>query len=372
MESFLHLFLKKSKEYRIMTDKIKVFLNGLGNTGVTIFRNWVELLNEDKAFFDIVAIGSTSSIDVKTHKINYNTNYGRFPYNVFPEYHEWILLQDFEKRIQCFASKDPSKLPLNDLEIDVVIEATGKFRTKEGVQKYLDAGAGQVFVSAPFKGEDASETSDATLIWGINHEKYDLPKKFRVVSNASCTTHALAPAVKVLNSNLNIVSAMFSTIHAGTSSQKVVDGSDPKDWRRARNALENIIPTTTGADKVIGIIFPEMKEKIKGSAIRVPTSTVSIIELYCIVDKSTTVEEVNNLFKTASETYMKGHIEYVVDPLVSSDFKGSIYACSFDPLLTQVIDGKFVKVTLWYDNEWGYSYRMVQLLNHIAKVNLGL
>ena len=354
-----------------MQNKLRVFLNGLGNTGITIFRNLVELLKENEALFDIVAIGSTSPTEIKLHKIKYNTNYGRFLFDITSNKNV-IRLPQFDKNISCFATKDPSEINFADLGIDLVIEATGKFRDKKGIESYLAAGAKQLFVSAPFKGDDVSEVADATLVWGINDELYDSPLKFKVISNASCTTHALAPAIKVLDSRLGIKSAMFSTIHAVTSSQKIVEGSDPKDWRRARNGLENIIPTTTGADKVIGILFPEIKGKIKGSAIRVPTSTVSIIELYCNMETPTTVNEVNQLFKDASEQEFYGHIEYITDPLVSSDFKGSTFACGFDSLLTQVLFNNFVKVTLWYDNEWGYSYRMVRILNHIAEVNLNI
>jgi glyceraldehyde 3-phosphate dehydrogenase len=257
-------------------------------------------------------------------------------------------------------ANNPAELPWKDLGIDISIEATGKFADREGCMKQIQAGAKKVFLSAPGKGDGP----DFTVVWGVNHEKYD-PAKHMIVSNASCTTNCLAPMTKVLQDGLGIEAGLMLTIHSYTATQNILDNSH-KDLRRARACALNMIPTSTGAAKAVGLVIPEVKGKMTGFAIRVPTPSVSIVDLTCWVGKETSAEEVNKLFKAAAEGNMKGIIKYETEPTVSCDHEKTPYSTIFDAEFTLVMGGRLVKTIAWYDNEWGYTEALVNVLNYMA------
>ena len=263
------------------------------------------------------------------------------------------------KEVKIFSQKSPELIPWRDLGVDIVIESTGVFTDREKAELHLKAGAKKVIVTAPAKKEDI------TIVLGVNEKSYD-PQKHTIISNASCTTNCLAPMVKVLHDNLKIEKGIMTTVHSYTNDQRILD-LPHKDLRRARAAALSMIPTTTGAAKAIGSVIPELKGKLDGLAIRVPTPTVSLTDLTVTVSKSTSVEEVNNLFKKASESYLKGILQYCALPLVSKDFVGNAHSCIFDAELTRVMEGNLVKVLGWYDNEWAYSCRVVDLCEYIVQ-----
>jgi len=266
------------------------------------------------------------------------------------------------REIKVLAERDPSKIPWRDYGVYIVIESTGLFTQASKAAAHLQGGAKKVIISAPAREEDIS------IVLGVNEEQYD-PAKHRIISNGSCTTNCIAPVVKVLQQNFGIVHGLMTTVHSYTNDQKILDVFH-RDLRRARAAATNIIPTTTGAARVVGVVIPELQGKLHGIALRVPTSTVSVVDFVADLDREVSAEEVNDAFRKAADRELKGILEYCDEPLVSSDFKGNPASAIFDALSTMVIDGSFIKVLAWYDNEWGYSCRLADLVVYI--VNKGL
>ncbi len=331
--------------------RMKVAINGFGRIGREVFR-----VNLDKDCFDVVAINDLTDAQTLAHLLKYDSNYGTLPQNV--EAGDGQISVD-GKTYKVLSERDPENLPWKELGVDVVIEATGFFRTREGAEKHLKAGAKKVLISAPAKDE-----IDWTVVLGVNDDQYD-PQNHHIISNASCTTNCLAPFAKVLHKNFGIKKGLMTTIHAYTNDQQILD-LPHKDLRRARAAALSMIPTTTGAAKAVGLVLPELNGKLNGLSVRVPTSTVSMVDLTFETEKSTSVEEINQALKSASENELEGILGYSEEPLVSIDYKGSSYSSIIDALSTQVIEGNLVKVMSWYDNEWGYSSRMVDLVKFIG------
>ncbi len=291
------------------------------------------------------------------HLLKYDSNYGKFDGTV--EITGEGLLVD-EKLLKILAERDPASLPWGDLGVDIVIESTGIFRDRDGASKHMQAGAKKVIISAPAKGEDL------TIVLGVNDDKYD-PTQHHIVSNASCTTNCLAPAAKVVNDEFGIVKGLMTTIHAYTNDQRILD-LPHKDLRRARAAAMSIIPTTTGAARAVALVIPELKGKFDGYALRVPTSTVSVVDFTATVEKATTTDELRQAFRAAAAGPLSGILAAVDEPLVSIDYKGDAHSSSVDLEFTQVLggEGDMVKVVTWYDNEWGYSCRTADLANLMA------
>ena len=330
---------------------VRVAINGFGRIGRLVFR----IGHRDKRI-EFVALNDITDAKTLAHLLKYDTNYGKFDGEV--EYTDKSIIVD-GKEIPIFSERDPENLPWKDLDVDIVVESTGVFRSRDKAAKHLKAGAKKVIITAPSKGEPA----DVTIVLGVNHEMYD-PEKHDVISNASCTTNCLAPITKVLHDNFKIKFALMTTIHSYTNDQRVLD-LPHKDLRRARAAGMNIIPTTTGAASAIGLVIPELDGKMHGISVRVPTSTVSLVDLVAEVEKIPTVDEVKEAFKKASQNQLKGILRYVDEPLVSSDFKGDSHSAMFDAEETY-IRGNLVKILAWYDNEYGYSARVVDLINYIS------
>ncbi len=331
---------------------LKVAINGFGRIGRNFFR---ASLNEDS--FEIVAINDITDAKTLAHLLKYDSVHGIFDADVSSK-EDSIVVNG--KTYKVYAETDPEKLPWKELGVDVVIESTGRFREREKAQKHLKAGAKRVIISAPGKGVDI------TIVIGVNHHKLDLSKHF-IISNASCTTNCLAPVAKVIHENFVIKKGFMTTVHAYTNDQRILD-LPHKDLRRARAAALSIIPTTTGAATAVGEVMPELKGKLDGMAMRVPTANVSIVDLVAEVEKSTTPEEVNKVLKEASEGELKGILDYCEEPLVSVDFNGNDHSSIVDALSTKVLDGNLVKVLAWYDNEWGYSCRLRDLVKLIASM----
>jgi glyceraldehyde 3-phosphate dehydrogenase len=307
---------------------------------------------------EVVAINDLYDAKTNAHLFKYDSTYGRYPGTVEVDGNDLVI--DLQK-VRVFSERDPGNLPWGDLGVDIVIESTGVFKdaaVRPGPRSHIDAGAKKVVISAPAKNEDK------TLVLGVNDQEYD-PDKHDVVSNASCTTNCLAPAAKIVNDKYGIVKALMTTVHAFTNGQSILDLAH-KDLRRARTASANIIPTTTGAARAVSLVIPELEGKFDGYALRVPVVTVSIVDFVAIVEKPATVEELNATFKAAAEGPLKGILGYCEEPLVSSDFKGDSRSSIIDAALTTVMDGNMVKVVTWYDNEWGYSCRTVDLAKMIA------
>lgn len=330
--------------------KPRVAINGFGRIGRQVFR-----INLEKQYFDVVAINDLTDNETLAHLLKYDSNYGILKEEVSIKDNDKLVVGNSE--IKCLAERDPAKLPWKDLGVDIVIEATGFFTNREGAEKHMQAGAKKVIVSAP--GKDL----DFTIVLGVNEDQYD-STKHHLISNASCTTNCLAPLAKVLHQEFGIESGLMTTIHSYTNDQRILD-LPHEDLRRARAAALSMIPTTTGAAKAVGLVLPELDGKLNGLAIRVPTPTVSIVDLTCTVKKSTTVEEVNAVLKKASENQLKGIMDFETKPLVSMDYKGNAYSSIIDAGSTYVIDN-MVKVLSWYDNEWGYSNRVVDLVKFVA------
>ncbi len=334
---------------------VKVGINGFGRIGRLVFR---AALAKGTKEFDIVAVNDLP-VGTKTlaHLLKYDSNFGTLTANI--EAKEDALVVN-GKQIKVLSAKSPAEIPWKDYGVELVIESTGAFTDKEKCIGHIqNGGAKKIIISAPAKGQDV------TIVLGVNEKNYD-PKKHNIISNASCTTNCLAPMAKVLLDNFGIKCGLMTTIHSYTNDQKILD-LPHKDLRRARAAAVSMIPTSTGAAKAIGEVLPELKGKMDGLAIRVPTPDVSLTDLSCIVEKDATVESVNAAFKSASETSLKGILQYLTEPLVSRDFYGSNYSCILDSELTKVVDGKLVKVMGWYDNEWAYSMRVVDLCDYIVK-----
>jgi len=329
---------------------IKVGINGFGRIGRNVFRAGLK----DKEI-DFVAVNDITDAETLAHLLKYDSIYGILP-GVKAE-GDTIFVQ--ERSLKVLKEKDPSNLPWRKLGVDIVIESTGIFIDKEGATKHLTAGAKKVIISAPAKNEDI------TIVMGVNEDKY-LPEKHRIISNASCTTNCLAPVVKVLNDFFGIEKGTMTTIHSYTADQRLMD-SPHKDLRRARAAALSIIPTKTGATKAVSLVIPELKGKLNGMAFRVPTPNVSVVDLAVLLKRKVSVEEINQAFKEASQGDLKGILDYTEEPLVSKDFNGNSNSSIVDGLSTMVIDDNLAKIIAWYDNEWGYSCRIIDLLKYIWK-----
>ncbi len=328
----------------------KVGINGFGRIGRCILR----IILKEKIPLDVVAINDVT--DAKTLAFLFKYDSVHRIYDGEIKWDESSITID-GKRIKVFSEKDPSSIPWKEEGVDVVLECSGKFTDRESALKHLERGAKKVIISAPAKNPNI------TICMGVNHSSYN-PSIHHIISNASCTTNCLAPVVKVLHEKLKIKKGLMTTVHAYTNDQRILD-QPHKDLRRARAAGISIIPTTTGAAKAVGLVLPELSGKIDGMALRVPTANVSIVDFVCDVEKKTTEEEVNKLFESAQNGELKGILRITYEPLVSIDFLGDPHSSIVDGLSTRVIDGNFVKVVAWYDNEWGFSYRMVDLLKMV-------
>lgn len=326
----------------------RVGINGFGRIGRLVLKS---ILSK---YPDIEVVAINDLVDAKTNAFlfKYDSVYGIFEgeINYGSDY-----IQINSKKIKVLQESDPSKLPWKDLGVDIVIESSGKFTNREDAEKHIKAGAKKVLITAPAKGEDI------TIVLGVNEKQYD-PEKHYIISNASCTTNCLAPIAKVLFEKFGILSGHMTTIHSYTNDQRILDIAH-KDLRRARAAALNIIPTTTGAAKAVEKVIPELKGKFSGISLRVPTPTVSLVDFVAVLEKNTTVDEINKALKEASETYLKGILQYTEEPLVSVDFKGNTHSSIVDGLSTQVLNDNFVKILAWYDNEMGYSTRVADLIN---------
>lgn len=335
---------------------IKVGINGFGRIGRVFMR--AKMKYDTRNDIEVVAINDITDPKTLAHLLKYDSVYGVLENDIRAE--EGAISID-GKKIKALLVKEPSELPWKELGVDVVIESTGKFTKKEEVTKHMEAGAKKVIVSAPMKGGGA----DATIVMGVNEDIYD-KNEHNIISNASCTTNALAPVCKVINDSFGIVDGFMTTIHSYTNDQRILD-LPHKDLRRARAAALSIIPTSTGAASAIGLVIPELKGKLDGVAMRVPTPVGSLVDLVVNLSKDVSIEEVNAAFKAASESpRMKGILQYCEDPIVSADIVGNNYSSIFDSLATMKL-GKMVKVFSWYDNEWGYSSRLIDLIKYMMK-----
>jgi glyceraldehyde 3-phosphate dehydrogenase len=333
---------------------VKVGINGFGRIGRVVFR---AALNNPNV--EVVAVNDLTDANMLAHLLKYDTVHGTLNEDVKVD-GDYLVVAG--QRVKVLAERDPAQLGWGDLGVEVVVESTGRFTKRADAAKHLEAGAKKVIISAPASDEDI------TIVMGVNDDKYDAANH-HVISNASCTTNCLAPFAKVLNDNFGIKRGMMTTVHSYTNDQQILD-LPHKDYRRARAAAENIIPTTTGAAKAVSLVLPELKGKLNGGAMRVPTPNVSLVDLVAELDKDVTVEEINAAFKKASEGELKGILGYSEEPLVSSDYNGNAYSSTIDALSTMVMEGSMVKVISWYDNESGYSNRVVDLVDFIAKKGL--
>lgn len=329
---------------------IRVAVNGFGRIGRMTFRAGL-----DREGIDFVAINDLTDPATLAHLLKYDSVHGKLEQEVSHTDNSLIV---GGKEIQIYSERDPGKLPWGDLDVDMVMECTGLFRERDKAAAHLEAGAKKVIISAPAKGPDI------TIVMGVNHNDYD-PQRHHVVSNASCTTNCLAPVCKVLLDRFGIKKGLMTTTHSYTGDQRLLDFPH-RDLRRARAAALSMIPTTTGAAKAVSLVLPQLEGKLSGMAIRVPTPNVSVVDLVAQLDREVTVDEVNGALKEASETYLKGILDYCDEPLVSSDFNGTTVSSIVDALSTMAI-GDMVKVLAWYDNEFGYSNRMVDLALHMAE-----
>ncbi len=330
---------------------MKVGLNGFGRIGKDVMRILTERDHEN---IEIVALNASGDLETLAHIFKHDSLYGKFNGDVEVVEDGFVFNG---KKIKVTQERNPENIPWKDLGVDLVIDSTGAFRDREGLEKHMKAGAKKVIVTAPAKGEDI------TIVMGVNEEKYD-KDNHHIISNASCTTNCLAPVAKVLSDKFGIKKGLMTTVHAYTGDQMLLDKRH-KDLRRARAAAENIVPTTTGAAKAVSLVLPELKGKLNGFAMRVPVPTVSLVDLVVEVENEATAEEVNQALKEAAHGDMKGILAYAEEELVSRDYVGNKNSSIVDPFLTMAI-GNMVKVVSWYDNEWGYSERVVDLANYIA------
>ncbi len=331
---------------------MRVAINGFGRIGRVFYR--ASLKRPRK--FECVAVNDLSDINTVAHLLKYDSVFRKLDVEVMVEDGAIVVGKE---RLKYLSERDPAKLPWKELGVDLVIESTGVFRDKEGASKHLQAGAKKVLISAPAKNPDV------TVVPGVNHKNYD-PQKHHIISLASCTTNCLAPMMKVLDEKFEVEKAFMTTAHAYTNDQRLLDLVH-KDLRRARAAALSIIVTTTGAAKATGVVLPSVKGKMDGIALRVPTPDVSVIDLVALLKKNTTAEEVNSALKAAAEGELKGILQCVDEPLVSIDFTGNSHSSIVDCALTNVVGENLVKVIAWYDNEWGYSCRLVDMANLIAE-----
>ncbi|MGH7570088.1 MAG: type I glyceraldehyde-3-phosphate dehydrogenase [Gemmatimonadales bacterium] len=331
---------------------VRVGINGFGRIGRNVLRAAVAA---QQTALEFVAVNDITDPRTLAHLLKYDSIHGRFAGTVDARGDALVVNG---REIKVSAIKEPERLPWKALGVELVLESTGRFTDRDAAAKHLAAGARKVVISAPAKGEDI------TIVMGVNHEQYD-PAKHHLISNASCTTNCLVPVVKVVLDNWGFVHGFMTTVHSYTNDQQILD-LPHKDLRRARAAAQNIIPTTTGAAKATSLVIPEVKGKIDGIALRVPTPDVSLVDLTAEVARKTTIEEVNSAFRRAAQGPLKGILDVSDEPLVSSDYIGNRYSSVVDALSTNVIDGTFVHVSSWYDNEMGYSARCVDLLAHIG------
>ena len=332
---------------------IRVAINGFGRIGRNFLRCW---LGRENTGLEVVCIIDTSDPRTNAHLLRYDSMLGILDADIEADENS-ITVNG--KTIKCVSDRNPLNLPWTEWNVDLVIESTGVFVTEEGASKHIVAGAKKVLITAPGKGGNVG-----TYVVGVNAQDYE-HDKHNVISNASCTTNCLAPVVKVLNDNFGIIKGTMTTTHSYTGDQRILDASH-RDLRRARAAAVNIVPTSTGAAKAVALVIPEMKGKLNGIAMRVPTPNVSVVDLVAQVEKSTIAEQVNDIFKTASEGSMKGVLGYNDLPLVSCDYRGTDVSSIVDASLTMVMGGDMVKIVAWYDNEWGYSQRDVDLAEVVA------
>jgi glyceraldehyde 3-phosphate dehydrogenase len=332
---------------------VRVGLNGFGRIGRCILREVV-----DRDDIEIVGVNDIADLNNLAYLFKYDSVHRRFDGEVKVEGNSLVIKG---KKFPFTQEREPEQLPWRDLGADIVFEATGIFRTREKAAKHLKAGAKKVIVSAPFKGEDG----DFTIVYGVNHDKYD-PANHNIISNASCTTNCFSPVVKVLHETFGIEQGLMTTAHAYTSSQKVLD-LPAKDWRRGRAAAVSIIPTTTGAAIATTKVFPELKGKLDAIALRAPVPDGAVVDFVCKVNKEASADSVNAAFKKYADGELKGILEYAKDPLVSMDIIGNPHSSIFDPEYTKVIGGTLVKVLSWYDNEWGFSMRMIDVALMMGK-----
>ena len=325
----------------------RIGINGFGRIGRQVLRASMER-HPDK--LEVVAVNDLTNAKTNAHLFKYDTSYGVYPGTVAAE--ENALVID-GKEVQVLAERDPAGIPWGELGVDIVVESTGIFTDAAKAAGHLTGGAKKVIISAPARGEDVM------VVLGVNQEKYD-PASHNILSNASCTTNCIATMVKVLHDNFTVQRGLMTTVHAYTNDQRILDQAHD-DLRRARAAAQNIIPTTTGAARAVGVIMPELQGKIHGMALRVPVATGSITDFVAELDKSVSVQDVNAAFKEASESSLKGIMDYTEDPIVSADIVYNPHSCIFDALSTMVMEDNMVKILGWYDNEWGYSCRTADL-----------
>jgi glyceraldehyde-3-phosphate dehydrogenase (NAD(P)) len=335
---------------------LKVAINGFGRIGRNFMRCW--LSRGENTGIEVVGLNDTSDPRTNSHLLQYDTMLGRIR-NAEVSYTDDTIVVN-GKHIKCFSDRNPLNLPWKEWGVDLVIEATGVFIDQKGAGKHIEAGASKVLITAPGKGEGVG-----TFVVGVNADQYR-HEDYDIISNASCTTNCMAPLVKVLDQSLGIVKGMMTTTHSYTGDQRILDASH-RDLRRARAAAVNIVPTSTGAATAVALVYPPMKGKLNGIALRVPTPNVSVVDMVLEVSRPTTKEEVNAILKAASENGMKGIIKYSDLPLVSTDHAGTDESTIVDSDLTLVMDGNMVKVISWYDNEWGYSQRVVDLAEVVAR-----
>jgi glyceraldehyde 3-phosphate dehydrogenase len=350
----VYSWLKKFTLFKEATMAVRVAINGFGRIGRNVFR-----ASQGNKDIEIVAINDLTDAKTLAHLLKWDSIFGEFPVDIKAGDGKLVV---GGKDITVVAKKDPAELPWKDLKIDIAIESTGLFLDKANAGKHMTAGAKKVLISAPAKDPDA------TFVIGVNEQAYD-PAKHHIISNASCTTNCLAPMAKVLHENFGIVHGLMNTIHSYTNDQKLLD-LPHKDLRRARAACMSIIPTSTGAAKAVALVLPELKGKLDGMSLRVPTPNVSVVDFVCEVSKKTTAAEVNNALRTAANGKLKGILQFEEAPLVSIDFKGNPHSSIVDAALTSVMEGTMVKVISWYDNEWGYSNRLRDLAIMVAKKGL--
>lgn len=337
--------------------KVRVAINGFGRIGRQVLKT---IWHDHRDTIDVVAINDLFDIETNAHLVRHDTNYASLPVEITVKGDEMHVGDDFV--IKNFAERDPAMLPWGELDVDVVVEATGIFRTGPKADLHRQAGAKKVIISAPAKEEDL------TIVMGVNQDKYD-PEKHHILSNASCTTNCLAPVVKVLHEKFGVEKGVMTTVHAYTNDQRILD-LPHSDLRRARAAACNMIPTSTGAAKAVALVIPEMQGRFTGYSVRVPTPTVSLVDFVAVLNKNTTTEEVLAELKAASEGELKGILGFSTEPLVSSDFIGDPRSSIVEADFTTVQDGNLVKVYSWYDNEWGYSSRVGDLISFMAEKGL--
>src|SRR5438874_6623271 len=337
---------------------VRVGINGFGRIGRNVVRAAVAM---QPSGIEFVAVNDITDTRTLAHILKYDSVHGRFPGTV--EAQDGTLVVNGHP-IKVSAVKEPEKLPWKDLGVELVLESTGRFTDREAAEKHLAAGAKRVVISAPAKGDDI------TIVMGVNHDKYD-PAKHKIISNASCTTNCLAPLVHVLlKEGFGIEEGLMTTIHAYTATQKTVDGPSRKDWKGGRSAAVNIIPSTTGAAKAVGLVCPEVKGKLTGMSFRVPTPTSSCVDLTVRTARDTSYAEISAAMKQASETYLKGLLDYTEDEVVSTDFIHCQASSIFDQGSGIELNNRFFKLVSWYDNEWGYSHRVADLLKYLIKRGL--